>query len=846
MLEMVRASSQCRDEGVKACNRANEAWITACESKNASRNPSIDRAECKACKACARKYLLNRPKSGPRRQNVSSTQALRGRAPANIYHQPPSNMARHASDVEGYAKRDGEQVEPSDEQRGAPMASDSPDNRDTETAGRYRPPIAGSETGDMNNRGEADFSNQGDPRTAVSPTVDIIATALGGATDAWETRAQHCGALMLAHHVRNMSGWHLRVYHDDAQKAADMNILGALQALGVELVHVEAQAEAAGQCNSRKDASHTKHFWPLRALSDVTVRTSIILDAGAPFSVHKLANLAEQLTQEDERWTFWRNPDEAFADVPDNSHAPQMHFIGARHPDVGIVERLEADFCDTAKQKEVHDHGWNHDSVMDFPIRTLIPLFKLDADPDKYRNPSMPDMLRAAEMCVGEGVKACTHVNSRVILACQDAKKRKGKAISPDSMAWCKACHRCVRDILKAEYSKGVPGNEILGQKPGLHHTEPGSSLHFEWNTTKGETRHSVVPFFKVQAWPRIDCKYARDREECRGLETHPDIHSFSSIALDRVDKNWHQFCTADVSSSLELLQADAKRGSIYTTLVLAHKLRQSGQVDEANEWLKKMGVVDRLGKQVESGDAQAAYNLGVLHHHGRGVEKNATLAYLLYQRARDGNVSAAVFNMGLMREQGEGVEQNHGEAFRLYHSIATDHSGAAYQLAGLWIRGEGVDQNHGEAISLYKWAALRHQNADAQFALGELHREGKHVEQDDARAVDMYSRAAKQEHAVAMRSIGLMYWEGRGGLKEDRKMAQFMFYKAEHAGDVASKEIRDRLKIEEDKERAESDKTEGVKPSEEPFDLSQMKFKPGGSGRAGEAPRAPQYFGDR
>ena len=71
--------------------------------------------------------------------------------------------------------------------------------------------------------------------------------------------------------------------------------------------------------------------------------------------------------------------------------------------------------------------------------------------------------------------------------------------------------------------------------------------------------------------------------------------------------------------------------------------------------------------------------------------------------------------------------------------------------------------------------------------------------------------------------------------------MARFMFYKAEHSGDATSKEILSRLKVEDDSERAEADKANGVKAAEEPFDLSKMKFKHGGFEKAD---RNPVYFG--
>ncbi|KAK3820640.1 MAG: hypothetical protein J3R72DRAFT_529172 [Linnemannia gamsii] len=56
---------------------------------------------------------------------------------------------------------------------------------------------------------------------------------------------------------------------------------------------------------------------------------------------------------------------------------------------------------------------------------------------------------------------------------------------------------------------------------------------------------------------------------------------------------------------------------------------------------------------------------------------------------------------------------------------------------------------------------------ADAQFALGEMLKNGKGVRQDRRAAMDWYSKAAEQGHARAQYSIGHLYEQGDGAKQE-------------------------------------------------------------------------------
>ncbi|KAG0274208.1 hypothetical protein BGZ95_010010, partial [Linnemannia exigua] len=56
---------------------------------------------------------------------------------------------------------------------------------------------------------------------------------------------------------------------------------------------------------------------------------------------------------------------------------------------------------------------------------------------------------------------------------------------------------------------------------------------------------------------------------------------------------------------------------------------------------------------------------------------------------------------------------------------------------------------------------------ADAQFSLGDMLRDGKGVRQDRRAAMDWYSKAAEQGHARSQYSIGLLYEQGDGAKQE-------------------------------------------------------------------------------
>ena len=89
--------------------------------------------------------------------------------------------------------------------------------------------------------------------------------------------------------------------------------------------------------------------------------------------------------------------------------------------------------------------------------------------------------------------------------------------------------------------------------------------------------------------------------------------------------------------------------------------------------------------------------------------------------------------------------------------------------------------RQYGEAVNYFRRAADGG-NTPAMSNLGLLYEEGKGVPKDEAKAVELYTRAMNDEdnpESQAMVNLGIMYLDGRGGLQKDEHKAVELFRKA-------------------------------------------------------------------
>jgi hypothetical protein len=166
---------------------------------------------------------------------------------------------------------------------------------------------------------------------------------------------------------------------------------------------------------------------------------------------------------------------------------------------------------------------------------------------------------------------------------------------------------------------------------------------------------------------------------------------------------------------------------AIFLFLILGLNLsRFIGVFSEQIAEQKSSNVTD-VRQLAEKGDPSAQYNLGVMYHNGRGVEKDEVEAFKWYQKAAEQGDADAQNNLGVMYANGRGVEKDEVEAVKWYQKAAEQGDAAA------------------------------------QTNLGVMYEDGSGVEKDEVEAVKWYQKAAEQGYALAQYNLGLMYAKGSG-----------------------------------------------------------------------------------
>ena len=153
---------------------------------------------------------------------------------------------------------------------------------------------------------------------------------------------------------------------------------------------------------------------------------------------------------------------------------------------------------------------------------------------------------------------------------------------------------------------------------------------------------------------------------------------------------------------------------------------------------------------------------------------------------------------------EGQHHEIGHGgtppddfRARQLYEQAAAlpgGHAGAESRLGAFYEAGRGgLLKSGAEAMRLYRLAAEKG-DAAAQCALGVCYFRGVGGTRDDSEALRWFQLAAKQGHASGQFHLGYWYDEGKGGLDKDRGRAVALYKAAAAQGDgmalVAIKEM--------------------------------------------------------
>lgn len=120
----------------------------------------------------------------------------------------------------------------------------------------------------------------------------------------------------------------------------------------------------------------------------------------------------------------------------------------------------------------------------------------------------------------------------------------------------------------------------------------------------------------------------------------------------------------------------------------------------------------------------------------------------------------------------------------------AQGDANAQYNLGVLYRDGKGVTQNYKEAVRWFRLSAAQW-DADAQLSLGYMYENGQGVAQDYTQAVRWYRLSSAQGHAKGQFGLGYMYAVGQGVI-QDNVYAHMWFNIAASNGDADAVKNRD------------------------------------------------------
>ena len=140
----------------------------------------------------------------------------------------------------------------------------------------------------------------------------------------------------------------------------------------------------------------------------------------------------------------------------------------------------------------------------------------------------------------------------------------------------------------------------------------------------------------------------------------------------------------------------------------------------------------------------------------------------------------------------------DYAAALREFRPLAEDgflsqgDAEAQFFLGQMYRQGRGVTQDYAQAVEWYRKAAEQGY-AKAQYNLGFMYSKGRGVAQDDAQALAWTRKAAAQGLAMAQFNLGIRYDQGRGVPKDDVQ-AYMWFNLAAAQGDEDGAKWRDKV----------------------------------------------------
>jgi TPR repeat protein len=201
-------------------------------------------------------------------------------------------------------------------------------------------------------------------------------------------------------------------------------------------------------------------------------------------------------------------------------------------------------------------------------------------------------------------------------------------------------------------------------------------------------------------------------------------------------------------------LPAGARRIAGLVLVLIAVMIAVGGHGADA---LAEVGDVTALLRRAESGDARAAFLLGMRYARPDDSSRDDTEAVRWLRQAAEQGLAEAQYNLAIMYASGRGVARDSQQAARWYREAAEQGlASAQYNLGAQYAVGDGVSRDERRAAMWFERAALQ-DVPEAAYNLGVLYDLGRGVDADARTAMQWYERAAERGyHPAASRLAAL------------------------------------------------------------------------------------------
>ena len=169
--------------------------------------------------------------------------------------------------------------------------------------------------------------------------------------------------------------------------------------------------------------------------------------------------------------------------------------------------------------------------------------------------------------------------------------------------------------------------------------------------------------------------------------------------------------------------------------------------------------ALEKLRAQAAGGDVKAQLDLAIRYRDGKGVTKDAAEAMSWAHRAADAGDADAMDFVGFAYLRGAVVKRNPAIAFAYFKLAANESAQAAFNLGQCYYGAQGTEQDCAKALEWWKKAAeMGHGRAAACVAMA--YRSGEGVKPDAAQARLLAERAAELNNPSGLVLLGEMQFQ--------------------------------------------------------------------------------------